>query len=88
MLRALLCPSSGAQGRILLHMIFSWSLGKLGGRSCALRRGCYSKNRADLWEASEQILSYIFLATETFVFYIQFLQNSIQYTTNNFPNIT
>ena len=35
---------------------------------------------------SEQILWDIFLATETFVFYIQFLQNSIQYTTNNFPN--
>ena len=35
---------------------------------------------------SEQILRDIFLATETFVFYIQFLQNSLQYTTNNFPN--
>jgi len=37
---------------------------------------------------SEQILWHIFLATETFVFYTQFLQNSIQYTTNNFPNTT
>ncbi len=37
---------------------------------------------------SEQILWDIFLATETFVFYIQFIQNSIQYTTNNFPNTT
>ena len=37
---------------------------------------------------SEQTLWDIFLVTETFVFYIQFLQNSIQYTTNNFPNIT
>jgi hypothetical protein len=44
--------------------------------------------KLDLWEASEQILWYIFLATETSVFYIQFLQNSIQYTTNNFPNTT
>ena len=35
---------------------------------------------------SVQILQDIFLATDTFVFYIQFLQNSIQYTTNNFPN--
>jgi len=35
---------------------------------------------------SEQILWDTFLATETFVFYIQFFQNSIQYTTNNFPN--
>ena len=35
---------------------------------------------------SEQILWGIFLATESFVFSIQFLQNSIQYTTNNFPN--
>ena len=34
----------------------------------------------DLWEASEQILWYIFLATETFVFYIQFLWNSIPST--------
>jgi len=40
----------------------------------------------DLWEASEQILWYLSLATETFVFYIQFFQNSTQYTTNNFPN--
>jgi len=40
----------------------------------------------DLWEASEQILWYLSLATETFVFYIQFFQNSKQYTTNNFPN--
>jgi len=37
---------------------------------------------------SEQILRDILLATETFVFYIQFLQNSIQHTTNNFPNTT
>ena len=44
--------------------------------------------RVDLWEASEQILAYIFLATETFVFYVRFLHNSIQCTTNNFPNIT
>jgi len=29
-----------------------------------------------------------FHATETFVFYIQFLQNSIQYTINYFPNTT
>ncbi len=36
----------------------------------------------------EQIIWDIFLATETFLFYIQFLQNSIQYTTNNFPNTT
>ena len=36
----------------------------------------------------EQILRDIFLATVTFVFYFQFLQNSIQYTTNNFPNTT
>ena len=35
---------------------------------------------------SDQILWDIFLATETFVFHIQFLQNSIQYTTNNFSN--
>jgi len=41
----------------------------------------------DLWEASEQILWYTFLATETFVFYI-FFQNSTQYTTNNFPNMS
>ena len=27
----------------------------------------------------------IFLATETFIFYIQFLHSSIQYTTNNYP---
>ena len=40
------------------------------------------------WEVSEQILWYVFLATKTLVFYIQLLQNSIQYTTNNFPNIT
>ena len=39
---------------------------------------CPTKQR--LWD--------IFLASETFVFYIQFLQNSIQYTTNNFPNTT
>ena len=37
---------------------------------------------------SEKKLWDIFLATETFVFHIQFLQNSIQYTTNNFPNTT
>jgi len=39
---------------------------------------------------SEQILwdICVFLATETFVFYIQFLQNTIQYTTNNFPTTT
>ena len=29
-----------------------------------------------------------FLAIETFVFSIQFLQNSLQYTTNNFPTTT
>ncbi len=37
---------------------------------------------------SEQILWNIFLATETFVSYIQFLQYSKQYTTNNFPYTT
>jgi len=37
---------------------------------------------------SEQILWEIFPATETFVFYNQFLQNSIQHTTNNFPTTT
>jgi len=42
----------------------------------------------DLWEASEQILWYTFLPTETFVFYIQFFQNSTQYTKNNFPNMS
>jgi len=36
----------------------------------------------------EQIQWDIFLATVTFVFYFQFLQNIIQYTTNNFPNTT
>jgi len=46
MFRPTLCPSSGAQGRILLHTVFStwcadWSLGKPGGRSCAHCRGCY-----------------------------------------------
>ena len=46
------------------------------------------KEGLDLWEAFVQILWYILPATETFVFYIQFLQNSIQYTTNNFPNTT
>ena len=35
---------------------------------------------------AEQILWDIFPATEMFVFYIQFLQNSIQYITNSFPN--
>jgi len=49
MFRAPLCPSSGAQGCTLLHMVFStwcagWSLGTPAGRSCALCRGCY-------WEA-------------------------------------
>ena len=37
---------------------------------------------------SEQILWDTFLATETFVFYIRFLQNSIQRTTNNVPNMS
>jgi len=37
---------------------------------------------------TEQILWDTFLASEAFVFYIQFLQNSIQYTTNNFPDKT
>jgi len=37
---------------------------------------------------SEQILWDIFLGTETFVFYNEFLLISIQYTTNNFPNTT
>ena len=33
-------------------------------------------------------MRHILLASENFMFYIQFLQNSIQYTTNNFPNTT
>ena len=37
---------------------------------------------------SDQILWDTFLATETFVLYIQFLQNSIQHTKNNSPNTT
>jgi len=44
MFRAPLCPFSGAQGRLLLHMVFStagWGLAKPGGRSCAPCRGCY-----------------------------------------------
>ena len=37
---------------------------------------------------TKQRLCDTFLASETFVFYIQFLQNAIQYTTNNFPNMS
>ena len=39
------------------------------------------------WWSAHQIKYYeTFLATETFVLYIHFLQNSIEHTTNNSPN--